>query len=354
MAKKLFIPGPSEVGPEVLRALSTPQIGHRSAEFQELYGRLIPRLKRFLHTEGNLYLSTSSATGMMEGAIRNLVGKRCLNLTCGAFSERWHTITLSNGKAADKLSVEWGKPILPAPVADQLASGRYDAVTLVHNETSTGVMSPLSEIVRAVRRHPEVMVIVDAVSSMAVVDIDVDSLGIDLILAGTQKGFGLPAGLTVFTASPRALERARAVENRGTYFDLLEFEKYHQRNQTPATPAIPLLFALERRLDLIDSMGIGRWFARHREMAERARAWARKHFALFPEPGYESVSLTAISNTRKISVADLNQKLGERGMAISNGYGKLKELTFRIGHMGDIGMADLEHLLRSIEEILKL
>jgi len=195
---------------------------------------------------------------------------------------------------------------------------------------------------------------VDAVSSMAVVDIEVDSLGIDLILAGTQKGFGLPAGLTVFTASPRALERARAVENWGTYFDLLEFEKYHQRNQTPATPAIPLLFALERRLDLIDSMGSGRWFARHREMAERTRAWARKHFALFPEPGYESVSLTAISNTRKISVADLNQKLGERSMAISNGYGKLKELTFRIGHMGDIGMADLEHLLRSIEEILKL
>jgi aspartate aminotransferase-like enzyme len=354
MAKKLFIPGPSEVGPEVLRVLSTPQIGHRSGEFQELYARLIPKLKRFLHTSGNLYLSTSSATGMMEGAVRNLVAKRCLNLTCGAFSERWHTITVQNGRAADKLGVEWGKAIRPEAVEDALASGKYDAVTLVHNETSTGVMNPLSEIAAAVRRHPEVMLIVDAVSSMAVVDLDADALGIDLVLAGTQKGFGVPAGLTVFTASARALEKSKSIPDRGYYFDLLEFEKYHQRNQTPATPAIPQIFALDRRMDLIAAMGSERWFGRHLEMARRCRDWARRHFALYPEPGFESVSLTAIANTRKVAVAELNQKLGQRGMAISNGYGKLKELTFRIGHMGDVGMADLETLLSSIEEILKL
>src|SRR6185295_6065840 len=161
MAKKLFIPGPSEVGPEILKVLSTPQIGHRSAEFMELYARLVAKLKKFLHTSGNLYLSTSSATGMMEGAVRNLTAKRCLNLTCGAFSERWHSITTLNGKAADKLSVEWGKAILPAMVEDALASGKYDAVTLVHNETSTGVMNPLREIAASVRKHPQVMLIVD-------------------------------------------------------------------------------------------------------------------------------------------------------------------------------------------------
>ena len=354
MAKKLFIPGPSEVGPEILQVLATPQIGHRSAEFMALYERLIPKLKRFLHTSGNLYLSTSSATGIMEGAVRNLVAKRCLNLACGAFSDRWHTITVANGKPADKLSVEWGKPILPEAVEDALASGKYDAVTLVHNETSTGVMNPIAGIAAVVKKHPQVMFIVDAVSSMAAVDLDVDALGIDLVLAGTQKGFGLPAGLTVFTASPRALERAAQVPNRGYYFDILEFEKYHQRKQTPATPAIPLLFALDRRMDLIAKQGTEKWFARHLEMAVRTREWAARHFAVFPQAGYESVSLTAISNTKKISVSELNQKLGERGMAISNGYGKLKELTFRIGHMGDLGMPDLEKLLSSIEEILSL
>jgi len=352
--RKLFIPGPSEVGPEILRALSTPQIGHRSAEFMELYSRLVPKLKDFLHTKGNLYLSTSSATGIMEGAVRNLVAKRCLNLTCGAFSERWHTITVANGKAADKLGVEWGKAILPGMVEDALASGKYDALTLVHNETSTGVMNPLSEIAGVLKRHKDVTFIVDAVSSMAVVDMDVDALGIDLVLAGTQKGFGLPAGLAVFTVSPRALEKAKTVPNRGYYFDILEFEKYHQRNQTPATPAIPLLFALEKRLEMIEAQGREAWFARHRIMAERTRGWAKKHFALFPEPGYESISLTAVTNTRKVSVADLNKALGNRGMTISNGYGKLKELTFRIGHMGDLAVADLEGLLKSIEEILKL
>jgi aspartate aminotransferase-like enzyme len=320
----------------------------------ELYARLVPKLKRFLHTSGNLYLSTSSATGMMEGAVRNLVQKRCLNLACGAFSDRWHTITVSNGKPADKLSVEWGKPILPGPVDDALASGKYDAVTLVHNETSTGVMNPLADIAAVVKKHREVLLIVDAVSSMAVVDLDVDRLGLDVVLAGTQKGFGLPAGLTVFTASARAMERAKAVKDRGYYFDFLEFEKYHQRNQTPATPAIPILFALDRRLDLIAAMGAEKWFGRHREMAERCRGWARRHFAVFPEPGYESVSLTAITNTRKVSIAELNAKLGERGMTISNGYGKLKEETFRIGHMGDVEMKDLEVLLRSIEEVLRL
>jgi aspartate aminotransferase-like enzyme len=342
------------VGPEVLRELARPQIGHRSGEFMELYGRLLGKLQEFLRTRSHVYLSTSSATGIMEGAVRNLVRERCLALTCGAFSERWHRIALANGKKAEALSVEWGEPNLPGPLDDALAGGKYDAVAVVHNETSTGVMNPLAEIAAVVRRHPGVLLAVDVVTSMAVVDIPIDDLGIDVVFAGTQKGFGQPAGLTVLAVSDRALERAGQIADRGYYFDFLEFEKYHQRKQTPATPPIPLLYALERRLDLIAEMGRERWFARHLGMAQRARAWAAEHFALLPRAGYESVSLTAVKNTRDISVADLNAELGRRGMTISNGYGKLKEKSFRIGHMGDISLDDLDALLGAIDEILKL
>jgi len=354
MPKKLFIPGPSEVGPEILRVLATPQIGHRSGEFQDLYARVSGRLREFLRTQEHLYLATCSATGVMEGAVRNLVRKRCLNLACGAFSERWHDITRANGHEADKLSVEWGEPNLPQGLDEALATGKYDTVTLVHNETSTGVMNPLRDIAEVVRKYPDVFLAVDTVSSMAVVDLPIDELRLDVVLAGTQKGFGLPAGLTVLTVSERAMERAKTIPNRGYYCDFVDFEKYHQRNQTPATPPIPLLFALDRRLEQILTMGPREWFARHTGMAERARQWAAKHFEVFPRKGFESVSLTTIRNTRGISVDALNKELGKRGMAISNGYGKLKEKTFRIGHMGDIDLRDLDVLLNHIEEILNL
>jgi predicted phosphoserine aminotransferase len=354
MAKKLFIPGPSEVGPDLLGVLATPQIGHRSGEFQELYTSVSTRLRDFLATGNHVYLATSSATGVMEGAIRNLVNKRCLNLTCGAFSERWHQITQANGKAADAIAVEWGEPNSPEALEDALSTGKYDVVTLVHNETSTGLMNPLAEMAEVVRKHPDVLLAVDAVSSMAVVDLDIDRLGLDVVLAGTQKGFGLPSGLTVFVVSERAMQRAREVPDRGYYFDFLDFEKYHQRNQTPSTPPIPQLYALDRRLEGMLSIGRDKWFERHLEMAETTRAWARRHFDLFPRKGYESVSLTAITNTCGVRVADLQAELGRRGFAISNGYGKLKEKAFRIGHMGDIDPGDLEVLLKTIEEILEI
>lgn len=354
MAKKLFVPGPVEVGPRILQALATPQIGHRSGEFQELYARVVGRLKEFLGTKRRLYLATCSATGIMEGAVRNCVKKRCLNLTCGAFSERWHEITRANGREADKISVEWGEPNLPEVLHDALSTDKYDAVTVVHNETSTGLMNPLRDIAKAVHEHPGVLLLVDAVSSMAVVDIPIDDLDLDVCLAGTQKGFGLPSGLTVFTVSDRAFERAGTIPDRGYYFDFLDFEKYHQRNQTPSTPPIPHLYGLDARLEGIAGMGREKWFARHLKMAERTRGWAARHFEVFPRRGYESVSLTAIKNTRGISVDILNKALGKRGMAISNGYGKLKEKTFRIGHMGDIEMGDLDVLLRAIEEILEI
>ncbi len=350
--KRLFIPGPTEVRHENLAALARPQVGHRSPEFSELYTRVVPKLKQLLFTEGRVFLFTSSSTGVWEAAVRNCVRQRVLCCMQGAFSDRWHTVAESNGKQADKLQVEWGKAITAEMVDRALSSGDYDAIAVVHNETSTGVMNHLDEIAAVVRKHGDVMLMVDAVSSMAAAKIPVDEWGIDVCLAGLQKAFSLPAGLAVASVSDRALERARSVEHRGYYFDFLEMLKYDERGQTPSTPAIPQINALDAQLDDILAEGIEARFARHAALARITQQWARRHFALFAEEGFESPSITCVENTRGISVAELNRELGQQWAMISNGYGKLKEQTFRIGHMGDTQEWEIRGLLATIERIL--
>ena len=350
--KRLFVPGPTEVRGENLAALARPQIGHRSEEFKQLYRRVVGKLRTLLGTEGKVFLFTCSSTGVWEAAIRNCVARRVLCCTQGAFSERWLAVARANGKPADELKVEWGRAIRPEKLDEALARGGYDAVTLVHNETSTGVMNRLDELAEVVRRHPGVLLLVDAVSSMAGVPIEVDRQGIDVCLAGLQKAFALPAGLTVTAVSARALERARAVETRGYYFDFLEMLKYDEREQTPATPAIPQIHALDAQLDDILAEGKEARFARHAMLGGVVRAWARERFALFAEEGHESATLTCVTNTRGISVSDLNRRLGEQQAAISNGYGSLKEKTFRIAHMGDTQEWEIRGLLATIDRIL--
>jgi aspartate aminotransferase-like enzyme len=272
----------------------------------------------------------------------------------GAFSDRWLKVAQANGKTATALKVDWGRAITAEKVDAALSSGGFDAITVVHNETSTGVMNHLGEIAAVVRRHPGVNFLVDAVSSMAGTPIPVDEWGIDVCLAGTQKAFALPAGLTVASVSERALQKAREVENRGYYFDFLDMLKYDERKETPATPAIPQIQALDAQLDDILAEGPDQRFARHAALADIARRWARERFALFAEEGYESPTLTCVQNTRGISVAELNRELGRQWVQISNGYGDLKEKTFRIAHMGDTQEWELRGLLATMDRILGL
>jgi aspartate aminotransferase-like enzyme len=289
-----------------------------------------------------------------EAAVRNCVQRRVLCCTQGAFSERWLGVARANGKEAEALQVEWGRAITASMIDDRLSRGDFDAITVVHNETSTGVMNRLGEIAEVMQRHPEVLFLVDAVSSMAGVHIPVEAYGIDVCLAGLQKAFALPAGLTVTSVSQRALDRAKGIEHRGYYFDFLEMLKYHERRMTPATPAIPQVHALDAQLDRILAEGAERRFARHARLAGIVQAWAREHFALFAEEGYASPTLTCVRNTRGISVAELNEALARQQAQISNGYGKLKEQTFRVAHMGDTEEWEIRGLLASIDEILGL
>lgn len=355
MYKKLFIPGPTHVRDEILEAQGERMIGHRSKAYSDLQAEVTPKLQKLLYTEQPVFIYTSSGTGVMEGAIRQTVLKRALMTVCGAFSNRWYEIAQANGVPADRLDVPWGQGFTPEIVDEALSQNDYDVLTVTFNETSTGVMSPLKDIAAMVRaKYPDVVILVDAVSAMAGTKIEFDAWDLDVVLSSSQKCFALPPGLTIAGVSERALQRAEQVPNRGYYFDFLTMLKYYNRSQTPATPAISLIRALNAQMDDILEEGLENRWARHIAMADTVRDWARKHWALYADEDFLSNTVTTIENTRGISVADLNTELGERGAMISNGYGKLKEETFRIAHMGDLTVDDIQWLLGLINDILNL
>ena len=355
MYKKLFIPGPTHVRDEILQAQAAPMIGHRSQEYADLQADVTPKLQKLLYTEQRVYLFASSSTGVMEGAVRQASTKKVLNTVCGAFSKRWHQITARNGVDCDKIEVPMGQAITPEMVDEALSKDDYDAITIVLNETSTGVMNPVPDIAALVHeKYPDVLLLVDAVSAMAGAKIEFDAWGLDVCLAGVQKCFALPPGLTVCAVSERARQRALEVPNRGYYFAWDVMDKYYERHMTPATPAVSLIQALNKQMDDILAEGLENRWARHIQMAEAVRDWARKNFGLYADERYLSNTVTNVENTRGISVADLNKELGKRGAMISNGYGDLKEKCFRIAHMGDLQMSDIEWLLGEIDDILGL
>ncbi len=356
MYRKLFIPGPTHVRAEILEAQTEPMIGHRSQEYADLQGEVTGKLQKLLYTEQPVFLVTSSGTGMMEGTIRQAVKSRGLVTVCGAFSDRWYEVAVANGVPVDRVDVEWGEGITPELVDEALSQKEYDTLTVTFNETSTGVMNPLEEIAELVHaKYPDILILVDAVSGMAGAKLDFDAWGIDAAFASTQKAFALPPGLTVAAISERLLERSAEVENPGFYFNLQRFYKYYKRNNTPATPAISTIEALNVQMDDILEVGLDNRWQRHIDMAETVREWARTYFDLFPDERYLSNTVTTVENTRGISVVDLNAELAKRGAVISNGYGsKLREKTFRIAHMGDLTVADVEWLLTQINDILGL
>ncbi|MGL5615920.1 MAG: pyridoxal-phosphate-dependent aminotransferase family protein [Sarcina sp.] len=357
MHVKLFIPGPVEVRPEVLERMATPMIGHRSKAASELQRSISNNLKKIFYTENEILLSTTSGSGLMEGAIRSCTAKKAAVFSVGAFGNRWHEMAINNNVPADKFEVDWGTATKAEDVEKVLSTGNYDLITITHNETSTGVMNPIEEIAEVVKKYPDVVFCVDAVSSAAGSKIEVDKLGIDICITSSQKCLGLPPGIATCTFSEKAIKRAETVKNRGTYLDLLSLYKYIQKKdyQYPSTPSLSHMYALDYQLDyIVNEEGLENRFNRHKDMAKVVRSWAQDNFAMFPDEGYYSNTLTNISNTKDISIAALNKELGKRGFNISNGYGKLKEKTFRIAHMADCQPWEIEELLTNLNEILGL
>ncbi len=351
---KLFIPGPVEVSAKTWAAFCRPMIGHRSEAFRELYRGIHPRLQELFGTKQPIFLSTSSAWGVMEAAIRNLVRERVLSCMCGAFSDKWLDVARRCGKEAEALQVEWGRHIDPALLDQRLATGRFDAVTLIHNETSTGVMNPLPEICGTMAKYPDVALIVDTVSSFSGVKIDMDALGIDVMLTGAQKALALPPGFSVYSVSEKAFARAEKQKDRGYYFDFLEFKKQQGEWMTPTTPSIGHIYALQSKLEDIFAEGLTNRYARHARTNALVHDWVRHTgFDFFAGEDFRSKTLTCVKNNRQIDVAKLLRDLRTKHhLVIDGGYGRIKGQTFRLSNMGDETEETVAHLLGCLDDCL--
>jgi aspartate aminotransferase-like enzyme len=350
----MFVPGPVDVDPDILIALSQPMLPHRSPEFEDLFQRASVNAQKLFYTQGRVFLFASSGTGLQEAAVRNLSRESVLSCVNGAFGARWYDVAISNGHRAEKLETPWGQPITAEQVAEKLRGNAYDIVTLVHNETSTGQQNPVKEIAEAVHSaSPNTLICIDAVSSLGGTKIETDAWGLDMVLTSSQKCLALPPGLALAAVSERAMKRAEEVPRRGWYFDLLRMEKHRLKDSTPSTPAISLIYALDAQLDRILNEGLERRFARHSAMAERVHSWAlERGFALFAKDGFRSQTVTTAKNLLGMDIPDLNRFLLTYGMRIANGYGALKNETFRIAHMGETMMADIDLLLDTIDEYI--
>jgi predicted phosphoserine aminotransferase len=351
----MFVPGPVDVDPEVLAAQTKPMLPHRSKEFEEIFRGVEDKARQLFFTQNRVIISASSGTGLQEAAVRNFAKDSVLSCVNGAFAERWYDVAISNGKTAGRVEAEWDQPIRGEMVARALRERHYEVITVVHNETSTGLQNPVQEIAAAVREaSPDTLICVDAVSSLAGARLEMDAWGLDLVLTSSQKCLALPPGLSLAAVSDRALAYAEGVPNRGWYFDLVRLEKHRLKDSTPATPAMSLIFALDKQLDRILAEGLEKRFARHTAMAERVHSWALdRDQALFASQGFRSQTVTTVVNRANMDISALNKFLLGRDMRIANGYGKLKGKTFRIAHMGEIRMADIERLLSALDEYMQ-
>jgi len=352
---KLFIPGPTHVEQDVLDAFAQYPIGHRTADYSELQAKVVSGIQECLYTKQSVLISTSSATGLMEAGVRNLSKGKVANFVCGAFSKRQAEITQICGLDQDTFEVEWGQATTAEQVEAALSAGNYDLATVVFNETSTGVMNPLQEIAEVLKSFPDTLLMVDAVSGMMGAPIKVDEWGIDMVLASVQKAWALPPGFAVMSLSDKALERSKSIPEaqKGFYFDFVRIHKAGEKFQTIVTPSIPHLYGLSVQLDRIKAEGLENRFARHHEMASRVREWGQEKFGLFAQPGYESETLTCFKNSAGIDLIALATKMKGRNYLISGGYGDLKGKTFRLAHMGDLNLDDINDVLNVLDEVIE-
>lgn len=351
---KLFIPGPTHVTNEILEALSKPQIGHRTPEISDLIDYIVENTQKILYTTNHIYLASHAATGLWEMGTKNSVLKGVLHCVNGAFSSKWALSSQKLGMNTATIDYDWGKGVNVTDIDKLLSTGNFDVLAMVHNETSTGAMSDLNAIAELLKnKYPEVVWLVDAVSSMAGVKIEVDRLGIDFLLSSTQKAWGLPAGFSICSVSEKLIKKSSLVKDKGYFLDIEVYEKYYAKSQTPTTPSIPHMFGFKKVLELIEKEGIDNRWERHKEMSSFVRSWGLNHGQeLFPENGCESYTLTCFKNKLNWDINKIYDLLLEKGYRMDRGYGNLKGKVFRIPHMGNIYLDDIKEYLEKIDEVL--
>lgn len=350
------------VADDILAEMSGPMMAHRSPAASEIQKRISENMQKVLFTQNRILLSTSSGSGLMEGAIRSCTAKRAAVFSCGAFGDKWFKIAQANGIPSDLFSAEPGQPTTPEMVDAALATGKYDVVTITHNETSTGIQNPVEDIAEVMKKYPDVVWLVDAISSAAGTKIETDKLGIDVLITATQKGLAVPPGMALCAMSRKAYDRTAEVPHRGLYFDLRNLWNFidSKNYQYTSTPSLSHMYALDKQLQhIVLEEGIEARFARNKLCAEFTRAWADEYFRVFPNRRYLSNTLTVIDArpkgcTERISIPQLNRALAERNLQLGNGYGVLKDATFRIAHMGELRLEDLQEITSAVVDVLHL
>ncbi|HXV72062.1 MAG TPA: alanine--glyoxylate aminotransferase family protein [Acidimicrobiia bacterium] len=353
---RFFLPGPTEVHPDVLEAQNGPMIGHRGEAIVDLLTSIQTGLEPVFATTRPVIVSTSSATGLMEACVRNgVLDGRVLSLVNGAFSKRFADIARASGKTVDVWEVEWGHAHEADELDHRLRQADYDAVTLSQSETSTGALQDLQAITSVVNEHTDTLLLVDSVTGIGGVETWTDDWGVDFILTGSQKALALPPGLAFGVADEAILERSAKIPDKGWYFDLEMLHEQITEHQTPATPAISLLYALDYQLKLIAEEGMAARWQRHLDMQARTFKWVEEmqgqgqEIEVFAAEGHRSPTVTCVATDRSREIVS---GMFDRGWVIGGGYGPLKDSTIRIGHMGDHTMVELEELLEVLTDVM--
>lgn len=351
-----FLPGPADYGPDVLSAMASPVMSHRGPAFRALVHELQEGLRPLLRTTRPVYLVPSSGTGLMEAGVRNGVRRRVLCLVNGAFSTRFARIAAACGREVETYEVAPGEAHDPAEVRSRLRASGADAVTVVHSETSTGVLNPLAEIAEAVRSVPEVMLIVDGVSSVGGARVETDAWGLDWVCTASQKALALPPGLALGVASPALLERASGLPDRGVYFDLASYERHAEDLETPTTPPLPLLHALRARLERLLDEGIEACWDRHASMRGAVHRWIEERapadVSFFAGEGVRSPTVSCLRLPDAADAGAVVDGLRREGWRIGGGYGPFRGSTIRIGHMGEHDVSTVRPLLEALDGVL--
>jgi aspartate aminotransferase-like enzyme len=352
-----FLPGPTEVRAEVLAAMTRPTIFHRSREFEDMFATIEAGLRELFLTARPVYVMPASGTGAMEAAVRNVARGRILSLVNGSFSARFADIAGACGHEVVKLGVAPGETFDLDAVESALAGGSFAAVTFTHSETSTGAVSPVREIAALARRHGALS-LVDSVSGIGGAELCADAWGLDFVFTASQKALAIPAGLAFAVASPEYVARAKKATMQGRYFDVADFEKFAAQHQTPTTPALHLLYALDVQLRNIHIEGMERRWERHIAMRDTTLAWIRRAEEKLRTPlralareGIGSPTVTAIVLPDRVPPGQLVEEVERRGYVIGGGLAQGVN-SVRIGHMGDHSVESLVQCLAAVEDAL--
>ena len=329
-------------------------VSHRSDEYKKLHVETVELLQRFLETENEVFLFSSTGSGFMEASVRNCVNKKMLCCICGSFGKRFAEMGVSNGKQVETIEMSLGEPVT-ADLLDQKLSETPDveAVSITHNETSVGLINPLEKLAEVVKKHDKLL-LVDAVSSMGGTKIEVDKWGLDVCFSSSQKCFGVPPGLGVGSVSEEALKKSESVKNKGWYFDFKLWEKYQKQKGTPMTSVIPQIAGLNRILKMIDGKGGKEWFFDlYAERNRRIREGVQKlGLTMFPRSGYESPTVNCVNAPANVDGLEIYGKMHEEGFELAKGYGSVQNVTFRIGNMGYIESEDIDSMLEALGKVL--